>query len=65
MSTLLKDQCQLAGIVNPHAQFGVGEILPRTAVIAVAFGGEAGGGYSVIPHRPRVPSPIAPVAFIP
>ncbi len=44
----VQQQSQGAGVVNPHAQFGIGEVFTRAAVIAVAVGGEAGRGDGVV-----------------
>ena len=49
----VENQAQLAGVVDAHAQLGVGEIFTRPAVVAIAMGGEASGGDGVI-HIPRL-----------
>ncbi len=44
----VKDQAQLANVVDAHAKFGIGQVLTRTAVVAIAAGNKAGRGDGVV-----------------
>ncbi len=44
----VKDQAQLADVIDAHAEFGVSQVFTRAAVVAVAAGDETGRGDGIV-----------------